>query len=93
MQKSSITERMTLMATAYEIAIIGEAADNLSDDFHKKHNHIPWKDIIGMRHRIIHGYGKVNIERLKEVVEHHLPVLKLQIINIINNTTPQTPSL
>ena len=82
MQKSSLDDRMTLMAIAYEIAIIGEAASKISDEFQKEHAYIPWSDIIGMRHRIIHGYGKVSIDRLKEVVANHLPILKQQILNI-----------
>lgn len=56
LQKSSIEERLTLMAIAYEIAIIGEAADKISDKCRNQNNEIPWSDIIGMRHRIIHGY-------------------------------------
>jgi len=83
--RTSLDDRMTLMAVAYEIAIIGEAANNLSGEFCKAHAHIPWSDIIGMRHRIIHGYGKVNIQRLKEVVDKHLPVLKGQIQQILTS--------
>ena len=83
MAKSSLDDRMTLMAVAYEIAIIGEAANNLSDNIRNTHAHIPWSDIIGMRHRIIHGYGKVNVSRLKEVVVSHLPVLKKDIGQMI----------
>ena len=83
MRKSSFDDRMTLMAVAYETAIIGEAADKISGEFQKQHNYIPWSDIIGMRHRIIHGYGKVSIHRLKEVVDKHLPLLKQQILDII----------
>jgi uncharacterized protein with HEPN domain len=83
LERSSWNDRMTVMAIAYEIAILGEAASKISDAFHEKHSYIPWADIIGMRHRIIHGYGKVSIDRLKEVVEHHIPELKNHILNMI----------
>lgn len=36
-----------------------------------------------MRHRIIHGYGKVSVERLQEVVSNYLPILKIQIEQIV----------
>lgn len=85
--KSSIAERMTLMAVAYEIAIMGEACSKLSADLQMAHPEIPWSDIIGMRHRIIHGYGQVNVQRLQEVVTNHLPILKIQIEQIITKLT------
>ena len=87
LEKSSFEERMTLMAVAYEIAIIGEACGQLSDAIRYEHPEIPWSDIIGMRHRIIHGYGKVNVERLQEVVTSHLPILKTQIERILAELT------
>lgn len=83
MMKSSFAERMTLMAVAYEVVIIGEACGKLSSDLQNEHPEIPWSDIVGMRHRIIHGYGQVNIQRLQEVVTSHLPVLKTQIKQIV----------
>ena len=36
---------------------IGELANGLSEEFVKEYNKIPWKQIIGMRHRIVHGYN------------------------------------
>ena len=85
--RSSMKDRMTIMAVAYEIAIIGEAANKISFEIQKKYFNIPWGDIIGMRHRIIHDYGKVSIDRLKEVVEKHLPVLRNNIELIIKQLT------
>lgn len=41
---------------------IGELANNLSLEFIEKYNKIPWKQIIGMRNRIVHGYDTIDIE-------------------------------
>lgn len=82
-QKASLDDRMALMAVAYEIAIIGEAASKISDEFQKQYDYIPWKNIIGMRHRIIHDYGNISVDRLKEVVTNYLPILKQHILAII----------
>ena len=41
---------------------IGELANGLSVEFLKEHNKIPWKQIIGMRNRIVHGYDTINLE-------------------------------
>lgn len=41
---------------------IGELANGLSIEFIKEYNKIPWKQIIGMRNRIVHGYDIINLE-------------------------------
>lgn len=73
---------MTLHAILYNIAIIGEAANKLSIGLRQKYGEIPWDAIINMRHRIIHDYGNVNIQTIKEVLDSDLPVLKQQLIDI-----------
>ena len=41
---------------------IGELANGLSAEFVKEYNKMPWKQIIGMRNRIVHGYDTINLE-------------------------------
>jgi hypothetical protein len=43
------------------IEIIGEAANNVSDSRQAKYNKIPWRQIIGMRNRIIYAYFEVDL--------------------------------
>ena len=40
---------------------ISENAHNLTDEFHNKNQHIPWTDIYGLRNRIVHDYGHVDL--------------------------------
>lgn len=77
------SNRQTLFACAYGIAVIGEAANQLSAAVRKANPQIPWAQIIGMRHRIIHAYGTVNVDRLREVITTHLPQLKLQVAAVL----------
>jgi uncharacterized protein with HEPN domain len=62
-------------AVIRNIEIIGEAASRLSPEFAARHAEIPWRDIVGMRHRLIHGYLKVNLDTVWEVVERGLLAL------------------
>lgn len=78
-----LTDRKSLFASAYGIAMIGEAANQISESLRARHPEVPWAQIIGMRHRIIHAYATVNVERLREVIATHLPKLKLQIEGIL----------
>ena len=55
---------------------IGELAKGLSDEFVKKYNKIPWKQIIGMRHRIVHGYDTIDLEIVWNTAIESIPELK-----------------
>ncbi|MEM2130097.1 MAG: DUF86 domain-containing protein [Candidatus Bathyarchaeia archaeon] len=69
------------------LEIIGEAAKNISRELKKKHPHIPWKEIAGMRDKLIHQYFGVNIDLVWETVKTKIPELKNQIL-IIQKETP-----
>jgi len=47
-----------------------------------KYPDIPWKDIIGMRNRLIHGYFEVDVELVWNTVTMNLPVLISQLKEI-----------
>lgn len=85
--RNGLDDHQAAMATAYCITIIGEASNNLTGELLLKHKEIPWRDIIGMRHRIIHGYSKLNVNRLNEVVTAHLPQLRMQIQTLLDTLT------
>ena len=54
---------------------IGEAARAVSADGRAAHPAIPWKKIIGMRDRVVHGYFDINLDVVWETVTHDLPSL------------------
>ncbi len=47
-------------ALAHLLQVIGEAARRVSQDFCKNHPAIPWKAIVGMRHKVVHDYMSVD---------------------------------
>ena len=51
------------------LEIIGEATKRLSTQFKNNYPHIPWKDIAGMRDKLIHDYLGVDIEAVWETVK------------------------
>ena len=55
------------------IQTIGEAARRVSSAFQKDHPEVPWSDIIGMRHRIVHDYMNVDEDIVWDVVTFELP--------------------
>jgi uncharacterized protein with HEPN domain len=63
------------MGLTHIVQVIGEAARKVSPEFQQTHPEIPWRQIIGTRHRIVHDYMRVDEDVLWEVVHHDLPAL------------------
>ena len=57
------------------VQVIGEAARKVAPEFQQAHPETPWRQIIGMRHRIVHDYMRVDEDVLWEVVSNDLPAL------------------
>lgn len=57
------------------IEVIGEAAGHVSEEFKDLHPELPWHQMIGMRNRLIHGYGDIVLSIVWEVVEKRIPEL------------------
>ena len=69
------TDRQLVLSLVKEIEIIGEAAYQLSEESRANIPDMPWEDIIGMRHRLVHAYFDINLEILWRTVEDDLPAL------------------
>ena len=63
------------LALTHLIQTMGEAARHVSMDFQRRHVHIPWSNIIGMRHKVVHDYLHVDYDLVWDVVTHELPLL------------------
>ncbi len=63
------------LALTHLIQVIGEAARRVSTDFQVAHPEIPWDDIIGMRHKVVHDYMGVDFDIVWQVVRVDLPGL------------------
>lgn len=58
------------------VALIGEAASKVSDAFRDAHPEIPWRQIIGQRHVVIHGYAVLDPARIWKVATADVPQLR-----------------
>ena len=78
-------DRKLLLAIVKSIEIIGEAASKVSEVCKAENNNIPWRDIIGMRNRLSHGYFDINLDMVWETVQTDIPSL----INLLNKIIPK----
>ena len=74
---------MLVSAVTRQIEIIGEAANMITTELRAEHPEVPWKQIIGMRHKIIHEYFAVQTDTVWDVVKSDVPVLRGQLAAII----------
>jgi uncharacterized protein with HEPN domain len=56
--------------------IIGEASKKISKDFKEAYPEIPWKDVAGMRDKLVHDYLGVDIDVIWEAINEDLPFLE-----------------
>jgi len=67
-----------------QLVIIGEAARRVSEEFRQAHSLIPWRQIIGMRNRIVHGYDEIDWDIVWEVAAGELPRLSADIAALLS---------
>ncbi|MCM8827336.1 MAG: DUF86 domain-containing protein [Candidatus Omnitrophica bacterium] len=76
---------MRSSAVIRKFEIIGEAAKNIPDRIKEKYPYIPWKDIAGMRDRLIHFYFGIRYELVWSTIKLDIPKLKSEIKQILED--------
>jgi len=71
------------LALTHLVQVIGEAARGVSREFCDEHPEIPWQDIIGMRHKVVHDYLGVDDDIVWQVVTEDLPPLIASLAKIL----------
>jgi uncharacterized protein with HEPN domain len=66
------------------LEIIGEAANQVSDELREKTSDIPWLIIIGMRNRLIHAYFDINLNVVWSTSTEDIPLLMAELKKLIN---------
>ena len=77
------SNKMMIDAVVRELEIIGEASNNLSDNFREKHSDVFWRQMKDMRNFLIHEYFGVNTKIVWDTCKNDLPVLKQFISTIL----------
>lgn len=70
------------------VEIIGEAASAVSPQARQTMPALPWRDIVAMRNRLIHGYSSIDLTRLERTVRNDLPPLIAEIERLLSEGTP-----
>lgn len=77
------SDRKTVDAVVRNVEVIGEAANNLTEDFRSANPQIEWRKIIDTRHRIIHGYASVDVAIIWGITQSDLDLLQIEIEKLL----------
>ena len=71
-------------AVMHQIEVIGEASNNVSDEFQEKHSELPWMQMRAIRNKIVHDYRELNLDVIWDTARNDLPALKTQIQKLLD---------
>lgn len=70
------TDRKTINAVIRSLEVLGEAAKNIPGEITSRYPEMPWKRVIGMRDKLIHGYHGVDLATVWKTIREQVPPLK-----------------
>jgi uncharacterized protein with HEPN domain len=72
-------DQKTIAAVMYAIAIMGEATKRLSEEFRGQHPYLPWRELAGLRDRLVHDYKNIDLDILWDLVSVEIPALLVSL--------------
>ena len=74
----------TQSSILHQFMVLGEAAKRVSDETRARHPKIPWKVIAGMRDKLIHAYGEVDLVEVWATADRNVP----ELLRLLKPATP-----
>jgi len=76
-------DKKTVLSVTKCIEIVGEATKQIPDSIRDKYPEVPWRDMAGIRDRLVHGYFKVNLEIVWVTVAIEFPEIRPMMENVL----------
>lgn len=78
-----VEDEKTVDAVLRNFEVIGEATKNLPESHREEYSDVPWREMAGMRDRLIHGYATVDLEIIWTTVEEDIPEILPDIRSVM----------
>jgi uncharacterized protein with HEPN domain len=79
------SDKKTFNAVVRALEVIGEAAKNVPERLRSRYPSIPWKEMSGMRDKVIHSYFGVDCEAVWLSVKERIPAIKPHIEEVLGD--------
>jgi uncharacterized protein with HEPN domain len=76
--------RVLELALVRLVEIVGEAANRLPEEDQLRYPSIPWREVVGMRNRLVHGYDAIDLDVLWDTLQIDLPQLIEELERILS---------
>lgn len=78
-------DRMLMHSLVRVVEIIGEAASKISQEAREQIPNVEWRDVIGMRNRLIHAYFDINLDILWDTIVYDIPRLIEELEKLLSS--------
>lgn len=82
-----VADPRTFFALSYVVQVVGEAAGRVSNAAQARLSGIPWRDIVGIRYHLVHGYEDIDADILVSTVRQDLPPLIASLLRALSDQT------
>lgn len=80
---SFVADTMLVEACVFNLSRLGELSHAADNGFIQKHPEIPWREMYGLRNRIVHDYEGVNFHLVWEIISEDIPDLRNTLQTLI----------
>ena len=87
-----VKDKKSAYAATRTLEIIGEAVKNLPPEVRENYPQVPWKEMAGMRDKLIHEYFGVDLKRVWNTIKKDIPTLKPLFEKILKDFQRESPS-
>jgi uncharacterized protein with HEPN domain len=77
-------------AVLHHLTVGGEAISRLSTELRDRHPEVPWRQIIAVRHRIVHAYFDLDWQILWDATIEDVPTLRRNVSRIVASEFPES---
>lgn len=82
-----LADKKTTSAVLQKLQVIGEAAKAIPSEIRAEHPEVPWKEMGGMRDRLIHAYFGVDFGLVWAAITERFPVLRPAVERMLRNVS------